>query len=220
MDAPPQGGISNGVTHGINPLPSETAPLESEQHANTVAAPTEQAGDALFGKEGSMNKPSSPTSVLPNQGGLGVGDTTYHSSHGLADAYPELYKAAAAAGRAEKANSRALQCFVGDTLRGNPDLWRHQLKSAYTLCNDRLKRDAVGNPGPLLCPVPLCPALCPALCSALCFALCSAVRPLLCPVPFALPFACPVPLALAFALCLLLCLTTPTSADLACVALL
>lgn len=141
-------GITHGTTNGITPLASEAAlPHPGVHHATTLAAPTGEA--AWVGNEGSMSKPSSPTSVLPNQGGLG--DTTYHSSHGLADAYPELYRAAAAAGRAQKANSRALQCFVGDTLRGNPDLWRHQLKSAYTLCNDRLKHDAVGEP--CLCPL-------------------------------------------------------------------
>ncbi|KAL3149048.1 hypothetical protein ABBQ32_001893 [Trebouxia sp. C0010 RCD-2024] len=142
LDAPLQGGNSHGTTPGITTLPSEATALQPEQQTNIAVAPTEQAGHALLGNKGSIDKPSSPTSVLPNQGGLGAGDTTYHSLHGLAEAYPELYKAAAAAGRAEKANSRALQCFVGDTLRGDPDLWRHQLKSAYTLCNDRLKHDA------------------------------------------------------------------------------
>ena len=87
-----------------------------------------------------LSKPSSPTSVLPT---AGLGDTTYYSFHGLADAYPELYKQAAAAGRAHKSNSRALQSVVGETLKGNPDLWKQQLKSAYTICNDRLKQDAV-----------------------------------------------------------------------------
>ena len=87
-----------------------------------------------------LSKPSSPTSVLPT---AGLGDTTYYSFHGLADAYPELYKQAAAAGRAHKSNSRAVQSVVGETLKGNPDLWKQQLKSAYTICNDRLKQDAV-----------------------------------------------------------------------------
>ena len=41
-------------------------------------------------------KPQSPTSVLPATNLL---DTTYHSFHGLADAYPELYQQAAAAGQ-------------------------------------------------------------------------------------------------------------------------
>ncbi|DBA97561.1 TPA: hypothetical protein ACH3X1_015253 [Trebouxia sp. C0004] len=86
-----------------------------------------------------LSKPSSPTSVLPT---AGLGDTTYNSFYGLADAYPELYKQAAAAGQAHKSNSRALHSVVGETLKGNPDLWKQQLKSAYTVCNDRLKQDA------------------------------------------------------------------------------
>lgn len=132
-------------------LPSEDAALHPpEQHASAAVTPTAAAEHAGLGKRASLNKPSSPTSVLPSQG---LGDTTYHSFHGLADAYPELYKAAAAAGRAQKANSRALQCFVGETLTGDPDLWKQQLKSAYTMCNDRLKHDAVGQAShcPLLC---------------------------------------------------------------------
>ena len=146
-----QGGGAGSRTHTHLPS-SEGAALHSSssQHATSVLTPTATAEQAGLGKGAILNKPSSPTSVLPSQG---LGDTTYHSFHGLADAYPELYKAAAAAGRAQKANSRALQCFVGETLKGNPDLWRQQLKSAYTMCNDRLKHDAVGKrkPCPLLC---------------------------------------------------------------------
>ena len=138
---------------------AQTVALQTGQHTRVTDAPTciaaaaEQAGMNLSQKstvmkpsaltEGSLMKPSSPTSVLPSSG---LGDTTYCSFHGLADAYPELYKAAAAAGRAEKASSRALQSFVGETLKGNPDLWRQQLKSAYTMCNDRLSHDAVRAP--------------------------------------------------------------------------
>lgn len=129
-------------------LPSEHAAVHPDQHPSAVISPAEHAG---LGTGPSLNKPSSPTSVLPSQG-LGLVDTTYHNIYGLAEAYPELYRAAAAAGRAQKANSRALQCFVGDTLKGNPDLWKKQLKSAYTMCNDRLRHDAVGqnNFGPCL----------------------------------------------------------------------
>ena len=134
------GGARSGTHRGL--LPSEDAALHpAEQHASAMLTPTAAAHQAGPGKGASLNKPSSPTSVLPSQS---LGDTTYHSFHGLADAYPELYKAAAAAGRAQKTNSRALQCFVGETLKGNPDLWKQQLKSAYTVCNDRLKHDAVG----------------------------------------------------------------------------
>ena len=150
VDTAQQGGSARSSTHAVS-LPSEDAALHPpEQHTSAVVTPTATAQQAGLGKGAILNKPSSPTSVLPSQG---LGDTTYHSFHGLAEAYPELYKAAAAAGRAQKTNSRALQCFVGETLKGNPDLWRQQLKSAYTMCNDRLKHDAVRKrkPCPLLC---------------------------------------------------------------------
>ena len=147
VDAPLQGCARNGTT-------SDATTLHPEQRGDAVVTPSaasEQAGQIWLGKGGNplrpdINKPTSPTYVLPSQG---LGDTTYHSFHGLADAYPELYKAAAAAGRAQKASSRALQCFVGETLKGSPDLWRQGLKSAYTIYNDRLKHDAVGKPCPL-----------------------------------------------------------------------
>lgn len=110
---------------------------------SSIAAVAQQAAaGAALGKEHNLSKPSSPTSVLP---GSSLSDTTYHSFFGLADAYPELYLAAAAAGKAHKANSRALQSVVGETLKGNPELWKQQLKSAYTMCNDRLKQDAVSH---------------------------------------------------------------------------
>lgn len=117
---------------------SKASTMQSDAAAS--AAAVSRAG--LLGKDGahSLSKPSSPTSVLTNEG---LGDTTYHSFFGLADAYPELYREAAAAGQAHKANSRALQSLVGETLKGNPDLWKQQLQSAYTVCNDRLKQDAV-----------------------------------------------------------------------------
>lgn len=118
----------------IDPVAAAAAATASGSYA--AAAP----GALLLSKKASLQKPSSPTSVLPS---TGLGDTTYHSFHGLADAYPELYQAAAAAGKAHKASSRALQSFVGETLKGNPELWRQQLKSAYTMCNDRLKQDVV-----------------------------------------------------------------------------
>ena len=147
VDTAQQGGRAQSSTHA-DLLPSKDAALHPpEQHASAVVTPSAPAQQAGLGKGPILSKPSSPTSVLPSQG---LGDTTYHSFHGLAEAYPELYKAAAAAGRAQKTNSRALQCFVGETLKGNPDLWRQQLKSAYTMCNDRLKHDAVGNRKP--CP--------------------------------------------------------------------
>ena len=126
-----------------------TSPLEQSgggsmaKPASSVKSGSLQQGAtaaAVLGKDLGLTKPSSPTSVLP---GGGLGDTTYTSFHGLADAYPELYKAAAEAGKAHKASSRALQSVVGETLKGNPDLWKQQLKSAYTVCNDRLKQDAV-----------------------------------------------------------------------------
>ena len=117
---------------------SKACAMQSDAPASAAAA--SRAG--LLGKDGghSLSKPSSPTSVLTNEG---LGDTTYHSFFGLADAYPELYREAAAAGQAHKANSRALQSLVGETLKGNPDLWKQQLQSAYSVCNDRLKQDAV-----------------------------------------------------------------------------
>ena len=146
-------------------LPLQAAMLLPEQHASTLAHPVATAAAAtaggasasaaaaaasaavaealLLSKEASLHKPCSPTSVLAS---TGLGDTTYHKFHGLADAYPDLYQAAAAAGKAHKASSRALQSFVGETLKGNPELWRQQLKSAYTMCNDRLKQDVVRPP--------------------------------------------------------------------------
>ena len=114
---------------------SSTQPAIEAPAAAVQGADLHDKGTVL-----TLSKPSSPTSVLPS---AGLGDTTYNSFHGLADAYPELYKQAAAAGRAQKSNSRALQSVVGETLKGNPDLWKQQLKSAYTVCNDRLKQDAV-----------------------------------------------------------------------------
>ena len=135
------GGAQRGAD--AHKLPSEHAAVHPDQQPTAVTTPTGMAEHAGLDTGASLNKPSSPTSVLPSQG-LGLGDTTYHNFYGLAEAYPELYRAAAAAGRAQKANSRALQCFVGDTLKGNPNLWKQQLKSAYTMCNDRLKHDAVG----------------------------------------------------------------------------
>ena len=122
---------------------SSTQPATQTTAAATAAAAAAVAEGADLQDKGAvltLSKPSSPTSVLPS---AGLGDTTYNSFHGLADAYPELYKQAAAAGRAHKSNSRALQSVVGETLKGNPDLWKKQLKSAYTVCNDRLKQDAV-----------------------------------------------------------------------------
>ena len=122
---------------------SSTQPATQTTAAATAAAAAAVAEGADLQDKGAvltLSKPSSPTSVLPS---AGLGDTTYNNFHGLADAYPELYKQAAAAGRAHKSNSRALQSVVGETLKGNPDLWKKQLKSAYTVCNDRLKQDAV-----------------------------------------------------------------------------
>ena len=122
-------------------LPRQASSIQPATEATAAAAAAAEGAD-LQDKHAvlTLSKPSSPTSVLPT---VGLGDTTYNSFHGLADAYPELYKQAAAAGRAHKSNSRALQSVVGETLKGNPDLWKQQLKSAYTVCNDRLKQDAV-----------------------------------------------------------------------------
>ncbi|DBA88134.1 TPA: hypothetical protein ACH3X2_005129 [Trebouxia sp. C0005] len=125
---------STGACTGGPPRkPGSTEPA-TEGPAAADGADLHDKGTVLI-----LSKPSSPTSVLPS---AGLGDTTYNSFHGLADAYPELYKQAAAAGRAHKSNSRALQSVVCETLKGNPDLWKQQLKSAYAACNDRLKQDA------------------------------------------------------------------------------
>jgi len=122
-------------------LSRKASSTQSAAEATAAAAAAVQGPDLHDkGTVLTLSKPSSPTSVLPS---AGLGDTTYNSFHGLADAYPELYKQAAAAGRAHKSNSRALQSVVGETLKGNPDLWKQQLKSAYTVCNDRLKQEAV-----------------------------------------------------------------------------
>ena len=129
---------STGACTGSPPWkPGSTQPVTE---GTAAAAAAEGADLHDKGTVLTLSKPSSPTSVLPT---AGLGDTTYNSFHGLADAYPELYKQAAAAGRAHKSNSRALQSVVGETLKGNPDLWKQQLKSAYTVCNDRLMQDAV-----------------------------------------------------------------------------
>ncbi len=122
-------------------LPRKASSAQPATQTTAAAAAVAEGADLQDkGAVLTLSKPSSPTSVLPS---AGLGDTTYNSFHGLADAYPELYKQAAAAGRAHKSNSRALQSVVGETLKGNPDLWKKQLKSAYTVCNDRLKQDAV-----------------------------------------------------------------------------
>ncbi len=136
--------LQNHSTSGCTgSLPRKASSTQPATEATTAAVAVAAADGADLHDKGTgltLSKPSSPTSVLPT---AGLGDTTYNSFHGLADAYPELYKQAAAAGRAHKSNSRALQSVVGETLKGNPDLWKQQLKSAYTVCNDRLKQDAV-----------------------------------------------------------------------------
>ena len=47
------------------------------------------------------------------------------------------------AGRAHTASARALESVLADTLKGDSSLWKQQLCSSYTACNDRLAHDMV-----------------------------------------------------------------------------
>lgn len=92
---------------------SDRQELEKATDAAAKTAGTE--GEALspaqmaaqLQSELNAAKPQSPTSVLPTADLL---NTTYHNFYGLAEAYPELYQQAAAAGQSDHVSCWQLLC--------------------------------------------------------------------------------------------------------------